>query len=132
MLLICSLKFSNYRCFYYNFILIDVIDKRKKEILYLIVVFDIVIGLNKITFTKYFREKMKVNNTNQSENEIECLLCHQQFTADPRVKNQRVCSQADCQWLRQKLNNLSWSNKNPVDYEKWYQVSTINLLRNRK
>ena len=59
---------------------------------------------------------MEANNEQR-----ECILCHQFFTPDPRIKNQNVCSSYLCQRLRQKLNHLDWLERNPVDYKQWYQ-----------
>ena len=64
---------------------------------------------------------MKANNKSRSKDQRECLLCHKFFSPNPKVKDQNVCSNYDCQRLRQKLNNLDWLKKNPVDYKLWYQ-----------
>lgn len=61
------------------------------------------------------------NNAKRSGGPKECLLCHRPFFPNPKVKNQDVCSLYECQQLRQKLNRLDYSERNPVDYKQWYQ-----------
>lgn len=65
---------------------------------------------------------MKTNNNTSSQVTKICILCKEQFIPNPKAKDrQKVCSGYDCQQLRQKLNRLDWVERNPVDYQKWYQ-----------
>ena len=46
----------------------------------------------------------------------------EQFTPHPKVGDrQTVCSRPECQQLRQKINHQDWLERNPVDYQEWYQ-----------
>ena len=65
---------------------------------------------------------MKTNNSNSNQVTKVCKLCKKQFIPHPKVKDrQKVCSRYDCQQFRQKLNRLDWVERNPVDYQDWYQ-----------
>jgi len=64
---------------------------------------------------------MKANNKPESKHQRKCLICHKFFIPSPKVKDQYICSDYDCQRLRQKLNHLDWLERNPVDYKLWYQ-----------
>lgn len=61
------------------------------------------------------------NNTKRSDGPKVCILCNLPFFPNPKVKHQDVCSLYECQRLRQKLNQLDCLERNPVDYEQWYQ-----------
>lgn len=64
---------------------------------------------------------MKANNSLPEQSTKKCLLCKEPFKPHVKVKErQKVCSRPECQWLRQKLNQLDWVERNPVDYQKWY------------
>lgn len=64
---------------------------------------------------------MEANNKHVYSQRRTCLICKSSFEPDRRVKSQRVCGQYECQRRRQQLNNLDWRNRNPVDYQQWYQ-----------
>jgi chromatin segregation and condensation protein Rec8/ScpA/Scc1 (kleisin family) len=65
---------------------------------------------------------MKANQFMPSSEQRVCQICSQVFKPHPKVKDrQKVCSRFECQRLRQKLNQMAWLERNPVDYKKWYQ-----------
>jgi hypothetical protein len=65
---------------------------------------------------------MKTNNNDSDQGTKICIICKEHFVPHPKIKyRQKVCSGYDCQQLRQKLNNLDWLERNPVDYQEWYQ-----------
>ena len=64
---------------------------------------------------------MNANTNDQLNNQRKCLLCHRFFTPHPKVKQQQVCSEYQCQRLRQKMNQIDWLERNPVNYKQWYQ-----------
>ncbi len=64
---------------------------------------------------------MEANNQHVNSQRRICQICKLPFDPDRRVKSQRVCGKYECQRRRQQLNNLDWRNKNPVDYQQWYQ-----------
>jgi|CXWL01.1.fsa_nt_gi hypothetical protein len=59
-----------------------------------------------------------------------CLSCKELFDLNPRTKShQRYCSKADCQKVRQRLNEQDWRKRNPdcVTYQqeqsrRWYKA----------
>jgi hypothetical protein len=65
---------------------------------------------------------MKTNNNDSNQGTKICLFCKENFIPHPKVKDrQKVCRRYDCQQLRQKVNHLDWLERNPVDYQDWYQ-----------
>ena len=51
-----------------------------------------------------------------------CRFCERPFRPHPKVKDrQYACRRPDCQWIRQKQNNIDWLEQNPVNYKDWYQ-----------
>jgi hypothetical protein len=52
-----------------------------------------------------------------------CIICNCYFTPHYKVGDrQKACSNPECQWMRQKLNQLSWEAANPPDHKKCYEV----------
>ena len=44
---------------------------------------------------------------------MRCKICQKEFTPNKYHPHQQVCSQTECQHLRQILNQRNWRNKNP-------------------
>jgi hypothetical protein len=91
--------------------------------MYVIVVIGCYFTFNFSTNDELILERsMKTNNNDSDQGTKTCKLCKEQFIPHPRVKDrQKVCRDYDCQQLRQKLNRLDWLERNPVDYQEWYQ-----------
>jgi hypothetical protein len=80
----------------------------------------------------------------------QCLACKKKFTPDPRVgERQKYCSKAECQILRQRLNEDSWLKKeenqkfraaqqrrwrknNPEHLTQWREEHPESVRRNRE
>jgi len=51
-----------------------------------------------------------------------CRFCQEEFQPYYRmIKRQYACSKADCQRIRQKLNQIDWLERHPDHYNQWYQ-----------
>ena len=81
--------------------------------------------------------------------QIRCAHCGHLFDPDPRVKNQRYCSDKECQrarkklWRRHKLatdpdykanqidSHKTWRENNPEDWRKYRERNPAYAERNR-
>lgn len=65
---------------------------------------------------------MEANNASAPAGHRVCRLCNRWFVPHPKAQTrQRVCGEDDCQQLRQKLNQLDYLERHPVDHQTWYQ-----------
>ena len=65
---------------------------------------------------------MDKKNNKSSVGFKRCRFCQRKFQPHPKVgQRQWACSRFECQRARQKHNQIDWLERNPVDYQKWYQ-----------
>ena len=62
-----------------------------------------------------------------------CIVCHEIFTADPRVADrQKVCNKTYCKLQRKKRAQQNWLRKNPGYFKGRYPQLKDQILANNK
>ena len=62
-----------------------------------------------------------------------CIVCHEIFTADPRVADrQKVCNKTYCKLQRKKRAQQNWLRKNPGYFKGRYPQLKEQILANKK
>ena len=60
-----------------------------------------------------------------------CEFCHDEFESRPQVKKPRACGKPECQRLRQRANERTWHERNPMYSDAKYHEDQRRLRKSR-